>query len=126
MYPWSSSGFGTKYSDPTSLPIFWTYGGCVFSPDGTDLAMAHAFNPSVTTYPWSSSGFGSKYSNPPDGGNGNSGAVAFSPDGAAIAVGHFSSNYISVYPWDSGYGTKYSDPSYLPPDGVRGIAFSPA
>ena len=43
-----------------------------------------------------------------------------------IAVAHGTSPYISVYPWDSGFGTKYTDPSTLPTGIGIGVAFSPA
>jgi hypothetical protein len=33
--------------------------------------------------------------------------------------------YISAYPWDSGFGTKYANPSTLPTGTGRGVAFSP-
>jgi len=62
-YPWSSSGFGTKYSDPGTLPTN-TGRGVAFSPDGSAIAIAHDLTPYVTAYPWSSSGFGTKYSDP--------------------------------------------------------------
>ena len=132
-YPWthnasggSNDGFGTKYSNPSTLPSN-TGEGIAFSPDGNDIAVAHASSPYISVYPWSS-GFGTKYSNPstlpPNLGKG----VAFSPDGTDIAVCHLDSPYVSVYPWTSGtgFGTKYSNPSTLPPADAANVAFSPA
>ena len=98
VYPWESgTGFGTKYSNPATLPPNEGV-GVAFSPDGSNLAVAHRDSPAVTVYPWSSSGFGTKYGNPSSvpGGQGNS--VAFSPDGNAIAVAHSTGDYISAYP----------------------------
>ena len=172
VYQWSPSGFGSKYSNPSTLPAYNSFGPPDFSPDGSALAVPHAFSPHISVYPWSSSGFGTKYSNPstaagsngyqaafsPDGSylavavqnsprvavyswsssgfgtrysnmvdadkpQGTAKSVAFTPDGANLAVGHDNSPYISVYPWDSGFGAKYSDPSTLPTNSVRGIAF---
>jgi len=60
-YPWSSSGFGTKYSDPTALP--GTGNNVTFSPDGNNIIAAHWGSPYISAYSWSS-GFGTKYSNP--------------------------------------------------------------
>ena len=62
-YPWSSSGFGTIYANPATLP---TGGGngVAFSPDGSAIAVAHNTSPRVSAYPWSGSGFGTKYANP--------------------------------------------------------------
>jgi hypothetical protein len=126
-YPWSSSGFGTKYSNPATLPA-GNGNGVAFSPSGDAIAVAHDTTPFVTAYPWSSAGFGTKYANPatlpPSGGNG----VAFSGAGDSIAVSSFSSPYVTAYPWNSstGFGTKYADPATLPAGFGMGVRFSPA
>ena len=63
VYPWTSgTGFGTKYSDPSTLPT-GTGRFTAFSPDGADLAVSHSTSPYISVYPWSS-GFGTKYSDP--------------------------------------------------------------
>ena len=62
-YPWSSSGFGAKFADPTTLPAGTGY-GVAFSPDGSAITVAHSTTPFITAYPWSSSGFGAKFANP--------------------------------------------------------------
>ena len=62
-YPWSSSGFGSKYSDPATLPTNVGY-NVAFSPSGAYIAVSHAGTPYITAYPWSASGFGTKYSDP--------------------------------------------------------------
>ena len=63
VYPWSSSGFGTKYADPATPPTGQGT-GVAFSPDGADIAVAHSVSPFINVYPWSSSGFGTKYADP--------------------------------------------------------------
>ena len=117
-YPWSS-GFGTKYADPATLP---TGRGeqVAFKPQGDAIAVAHSTSPHVTAYPWSS-GFGTKYANPatlPPAGYG----VAFRAD--AIAVTHYSSPRVTVYPWSSGFGTKYADPATQPAGQGNSVTFS--
>ena len=76
VYPWSS-GFGTKYADP-STAVAGDGRSVAFSPSGNDIAIAHNDAPNISVYPWSS-GFGTKYANPataiPSTGQG----VAFSP-----------------------------------------------
>ena len=62
-YPWSSSGFGTKYANPATLPTGLGY-SAAFSPSGAAIAVGHDITPFVSAYPWSSSGFGTKYANP--------------------------------------------------------------
>ena len=76
VYPWSS-GFGTKYSNPSTLPT-GNGRGVAFSPDGADIAVAHDTSPYISVYPWSS-GFGTKYSDPSTLPTGSGRGVAFSP-----------------------------------------------
>ena len=79
MYPWTNgSGFGTKYTNPATLPT-GNGSGVAFSPAGKDIAISHAGSPFITAYPWANgSGFGTKYANPNTlAFTGNS--VAFSP-----------------------------------------------
>jgi len=62
-YPWSSSGFGTKFSNPSTLPTGTGY-DVAFSPFGDAVAVGQSNAPSIAAYPWSSSGFGTKFANP--------------------------------------------------------------
>ena len=126
-YPWSSSGFGTKYANPTTLPPN-TGWGVAFSPNGDALAVAHDDSPYITAYPWSSSGFGTKYTNPTTLPSDTGWGVAFSPNGDAIAVGiqsYFSVCFF-VYGWSSsGFGSKFADPTTYPDFLGYGVAFRP-
>ena len=60
---------------------------------------------------------------------GSGGGLGFlAPKGARqvyLAVPHGTSPFISIYPWDSGFGTKYANPSTLPPYASQSVAFSP-
>jgi hypothetical protein len=80
----SGTGFGTKYSNPsTAIPFRGR--GVAFSPSGNDIAVAHDFFPYVSVYPFTSgSGFGPKYSNPSTAIPGTGFGVAFSPSGNDI------------------------------------------
>ena len=127
VYSWDSLGFGSKYSNPSSS-VAGNGNAVAFSPDGTAIAIAHNTSPYISVYEWTSSGFGSKYSNPSTLPSGSGYSVAFSPDGTALAVGYngssTSDSKINVYPWSSsGFGSKYSDPSPLPP-GYTGYGLS--
>jgi hypothetical protein len=64
-YPWSSSGFGTKYANPTTLPGGFGK-GVAFSPLGDAIAVGFGgASPYLRVYRWSSAtGFGAAYSNP--------------------------------------------------------------
>lgn len=115
-YPWSVSGFGTKYANPATLPL--DNGNSVaFSPNGSAIAVAHDGSPYIAAYPWSAAGFGTKYANPATLPTGVGRGVAFSPDGAAIAVAVPSTPNIFAYPWSgSGFGTKYANPAIPLPE----------
>jgi WD40 repeat protein len=119
VYPWSASGFGTKYANPTISPSTNT-GGTDFNLLGNFLAMGYS------VYPWSSAGFGAKYADPVTVAASPTG-VKFSPAGDVIAISHLISPYISAYPWSgNGFGTKYSNPATLPTNFGNDVAFSPA
>ena len=78
-YTWTTSGgFGTKYSNPVTLPT--GNGESVrFNATGTCVAVGHATSPYISVYPWSTaSGFGTKFSNPSTAMGATVQAVAFS------------------------------------------------
>jgi hypothetical protein len=75
-YPWSGSGFGTKFANPATLPASFGM-DTAFSPSGDAIAVAHHGSPFVTAYPWSGSGFGTKFANPATLPTGNGSGVAF-------------------------------------------------
>ena len=77
VYKWGASGFGPKYSDPSTLPP--ADGKEVdFSPDGTAIAIGHNNSPYISVYPWDS-GFGTKFSDPSTLPTGTCDDVAFRP-----------------------------------------------
>ena len=44
---------------------------------------------------------------------------------SAIAISHTSAPYISTYPWgESGFGTKFANPSTLPAGTALGVTFN--
>ena len=83
VYPWSS-GFGTKYSNPGTLPA-GTGRSVAFSLSGNDIAVAHVSSPFIIAYPWSSSGFGTEYTSPGTLPASNAYGVAFRPTAAGPA-----------------------------------------
>ena len=128
-YPWTvSGGFGTKYSNPTTLPVA-NARGVAFNPAGTSIAVAHFTSPFVSAYPWNvSTGFGTKYTDPATLPTGDGTGVTFNPAGTSIAVTHEISPYVTAYPWNvsTGFGTKYTNPATLPTGIGRGVAFNPS
>lgn len=131
VYPWDdSTGFGTQYANPASLPLAGPQ-KIGFNPAGNVLFAGGNFTPFIDAWAWdNTTGFGTKYADPaslPTTGFAYNGR--FSPGGGAIAYTTDSySPFIEAYNWDdsTGFGTKYADPVSLPPNGVNNLAFNPA
>lgn len=114
IYPWSGSSFGTKVSDPATLPSSGGR-GVAFTAAADAIAVAHSNSPRISVYPWSGTSFGTKFSDPGTAPDGNGTSVTFTSNDDAIAIGHFTSPYIAAYPWSgSGFGSKFSNPGTLP------------
>ena len=134
-YSWSAStGFGTKYANPSVLPSGLAC-GVHFSPAEDAIAVATSTTPYIHAYAWSSStGFGTKYANPAIipvasfTAGVSSDTVKYHPSGSAIAMSSQISPYVAAYPWSasSGFGAKFSDPS-TPLNGASyEVGFSPS
>lgn len=129
------SGFGSKYSNPVTLPTGSARGVDFFGNGSTqvyDVAVSFNASPYVSVYPWTTGvGFGSKYANPavlPGSGVNNTDGVNFryTAGGSQIAVASSVSPYVFVYPWTtgSGFGSKYADPGTLPGGPATAVAFA--
>lgn len=116
VWPWSSSGFGTKYANPSS-PLAPTGGGTsghTWSPATDAFLTINIATPNSTPQAWAwSNGFGSKYSNASTV-SGFGAGISMNAAGTQVVVSHAGSPYISMYPWSGGFGTKYSNPATLP------------
>lgn len=122
-YKFSSSGFGTKYSDPASLPAKDAW-GIGFLDNGATVVAATEGTPGVHAWQFTqASGFGTKYANPSTSFT-NGYSLAVNPAGTVVACGMVSSPYVAAYAWSGGFGTKYSDPSSAITDYVRDLTFS--
>ncbi len=116
-YKWistASPAWGTKFTDPATLP-----GGTTNSPTFTnnDIVVGSSASPYVIAYKWSDdSGFGTKYSNPatlPA----NAATGRLNDAGTVWAAGvNGTTPYSVAYPYTdgTGFGTKYADPATLP------------
>jgi hypothetical protein len=129
-YPWNSTtGFGTKYNNPATLPTGDYAESVAFSPAGGSIAVTNfVTSPYIFAYPFSFDGFGTKYANPSSLPSSIPHSVAFSPQSNAIALALDGTPFINAYQWSNstGFGTKYGNPGTLPTSAGRGIAFSPA
>tara|TARA_R100000406_G_C3114962_1_gene125303 strand:- start:655 stop:1710 length:1056 start_codon:yes stop_codon:yes gene_type:complete len=64
VWPWTGSGYGTKYSNPSSLPSGFVY-GLGIAPDDSAVAVGSTFGDKMQGYPFTSgTGLGTKYANP--------------------------------------------------------------
>lgn len=109
-YPWSSSGFGTKYANPSNgatsniSEVTWNNTGSVVA------AGSGAF-------PWSA-GFGTRYVSAAGSTISSFWTSSFNPQGTAILRGGVTSQTssgrsVEAYAWNNatGYGTKYTSPT---------------
>lgn len=108
VYPWDN-GFGTKYSDPSTVLGENRVTDLAFSPDGNSIVLGHLFSTYIDGYQWSN-GFGTKFSNPATDVSGSVGGISISPNGTWLAVAHDSSPYRTVYAFNSsaGFGSQQS------------------
>jgi len=123
-YVWSdATGFGTKYSNPATLPTAAVF-GTSFNPANTAISVAMDASPWVSIYPWSSSGFGTKYANPATLPTATGITTTWSSSGNDVFYATQASPYIFAYPFSSGFGTKYANPATLPTGTGFGISYN--
>jgi hypothetical protein len=104
-YAWSdSTGFGSKYSNPATLPTAAVY-GTSFNPTNTALSVAMDASPFVSIYPWSASGFGTKYTNPATLPTASAVVTTWSSNGNDVFYATQDATRIFAYPFSSGFGT---------------------
>jgi hypothetical protein len=125
-YPWGSSGFGTKFSNPATLPSGNSY-DVAFTPAGDAIAVGNIGLKRLEAYSFSSSGFGTKFADlgftPTD-----RHRVSFSPNGNFLASTGSQNNF-NVVSWSSssGFGGSVANVSPFGSGAiVRGVAFSPS
>jgi hypothetical protein len=124
-YPINTGAFGSKYSDPGTLPAGNAF-AIKFSPSAAHVIIGGNTTPFVWAYPWSA-GFGTKVSDPATlpAGSLTDDALGWSPSGNDVAMAHDSSPFITVWAWSAGFGSKYSNPGTLPTGNGRAVGWSP-
>jgi hypothetical protein len=126
----SSTGIGTRYTNPPELPYGSSspagrnasFGGIAFHPNSNVIAFSCGYTYSGTAstvlfYPWSSSGFGTKYSQDIlsviD--NEYPTSIKWSPDGNffIVSISHSNGNAVRTYNWSnsSGIGSLVTTPA---------------
>ena len=133
VYRWVDQvGFGTKFSDPATLPT-GVGRGVKFTPSADNIIVAHNNAPRMSAYPWNRvTGFGTKYADPASlmGAHATSTAVSeqFLPADYHVAFSAEAAPNVHAYPLSksgAGWGTKYADPAVLPPFLGNTVAFTP-
>ncbi len=114
VYLWNN-GFGTKYSNPATIPT-GTVRSVKFTSTGDTIAFAHANTPYISVYNWTTDGFGTRKSNPATIPDAEGRGVDFKPGNDAIMVAASNNSpHAFAYPWSvNGFGTKYTNPSTPP------------
>jgi len=122
-YPWdSSTGFGSKFSNPASSVGQIVNGIDVNTENNAVLLGTWG---GTKAYAWSNStGFGTKYTDPSS--TGAQEKVDFSPNSLGAISATASSPFIHGWQWSNstGFGTKSSNPATLPTAAGNGCAFS--
>lgn len=124
-FPFTSSGWGTKYSAPGSQPTGTGF-DVEFNNMGDVIAHSYGDSPGVHVYPWTDgTGYGTKYT-APGGISGGSEGCKFNYDGTEFAYVNDSSPYLYAWPFTkgTGFGTKYSNMSPVAASSGRGVAWS--
>ena len=126
-YTIGSSAFGSKFTNPTTLPTA-TVKDLAFNPARSTLVLAHSGgSPTAASYPWSStSGFGVRHTDPSPAVSVPI-SVAIDPSGTSVAFSNQNADTVVAYAYSSsGFGGKYTNPATLAGDASGRVAFSPA
>jgi hypothetical protein len=122
-YPFSPSGFGTRYANP--VPAVGSSQGASVDLNGTDLAFGNNFSGNIWVYPFTS-GFGTRYANPASLPGNTVSGIKFRPGDIAMSVAGATPS-LAVYPWSTGFGfgTRYANPASAPAGTIaNGIDFT--
>lgn len=110
-----TTGFGTKYADPSSAFAAGTTGSAVTFTTNVDAVLVRTSgSPYIHAYEWdSATGFGTKYSDPSSAASNTSSGEILSSSNDDFVICNTSYHGPEVFPWDSstGFGTKYAEPS---------------
>lgn len=121
-YNWSN-GFGTKLTNPSTLPTGAAYFIAVH-PTDTVVGIGHTTTPFMSVYAFSGGSFGTKFADPSVTAGGNTVGLTFNNAGTVIVGGRRNSPYIYAYNWSSGFGTKFADPATLLTGNGQGVCFN--
>ncbi len=128
-YGWSSSGFGSKFSDPsaateesTSIPAT--------NSDSSVVIVGQNATPYVKAYAFSAAGWGSAFSEPTTKFTtavvGGPSQVEFNSSGTYVAMSHTGAANefnCAIYAWSGGWGSLLSDPASKTNGVYSGIAW---
>ena len=117
-YEWTSTGYGSRYANPTTLPTSATggFGGDFNSPDNDAIVQVFSITSSasgVQGYKWSDSGYGTKYTNPAITVGWET--VQFNPaDKTRFIISAAAINFVRMFEFNSttGFGTTYASSTF--------------
>lgn len=120
----TSSGFGTKYADPSPALAQGNGSYAKFNKTGEYIAITGDSSPYQSIYRWTdASGFGTRFANPSSAITNPVYEAGWSSDSKAVTfVRNISGS--GLYAWsDSGYGARYSNPSASGFTTTLGVSF---
>ena len=125
--PGATLSFGTKASDPGSLPSSSSW-ALDFTRNESHIGVVHDTSPFLSIYPWTNGSppvLGTKIANPSTFPGGNGYGIAFTPDSLVLAWGSGASSVsVGIYDWDgSTVGTKKANLSSGPTDNAYGVSY---
>lgn len=128
-YAWSSSGFGSKFSDPAAA-VESSSSTPESNYDNTVVIVGNSATPYVKAYAFSGAGWGSAFSAPTSKFTtqvvGSPSQVAFKSTDDYVAISHtcsISEFGCAIYSWSAGWGTLLSDPSTVDLRSYNGISW---
>lgn len=109
----ASSGFGTKWSNPATIPTAYSYAIAV-NPAGTYVAFGNGGSPYLFVYPYTTS-FGTKVADPSSAVTAGATKVSWANESVMHMSLDASTPWVNSYAWSgSSFGTKFSAPAATP------------
>lgn len=123
----TSSGFGTRYANPATLPSGGTSTqGIAVSAAGTEVIQTTSTSPGQNAYRFTiAAGWGTKYAAPSTALS-NATGISLSPSETAIGIAMGGGGSLAcAYRWStSGWGTRYTNPASVPGQ-IYDVCFNP-
>lgn len=112
VYPWSSLGFGTKQSNPSTLPT--SARQVQWSPKHDSVVLSQIISPFFSAWGWTKTGFGAKFADPTTLFGTSTRAIAINPSADSVVFSALNNVTNNIRAWQltsTSFGTQYSNPA---------------